>query len=297
MLCTYNGERFLQAQIDSLLQQTYTNIEIIISDDASSDMTHQILQKYNQITNVFIIYNTQNMGLTRNFSFAASQATGALITFSDQDDIWREDKIEKLASNIGKSNLIYSDSLLINKNGISMHTKLSDLKNMYSGDDSRCYIFNSCVSGHGMMITRHLLESALPIPEGIQYDFWITYQAFLHGGIKYLNEVLTYYRKHDTSLTQTFPKKLPMRKKNEQYLDYQKELNWIQQMQKHERMEYEPFYQQMLKLYSQKEKTIYSFSIVIFMLKFRKILFALSKKSFLSNFIEILKRGRGEQPS
>ena len=138
VLCTYNGEQFIEEQVDSILRQSYSPLELIISDDASSDSTPQLLKRYENDARVIIFYQPVNFGLTSNFGFAASQSKGSLIAFSDQDDVWLENKIEKMAEAIGNSNLIYTDSLLTDEKGNSLHKKLSSFRNMYSGNDSRC---------------------------------------------------------------------------------------------------------------------------------------------------------------
>src|ERR1700687_1771638 len=95
VLCSFNGAAFIREEIDSILRQTYAPFELIISDDASTDNTQQVLQQYERDSVVRIFYQKENIGLTKNFAFAAGQAKGDLIAFSDQDDIWMQDKIEK----------------------------------------------------------------------------------------------------------------------------------------------------------------------------------------------------------
>jgi glycosyltransferase involved in cell wall biosynthesis len=297
VLCTYNGAKYLAAQVDSILRQTYKPLELIISDDASADGTAEALRKYENNPHARIFYQEKNIGLTRNFEFAAAKANGQMIAFSDQDDVWVNDKIEKLVNAIGDKPLVYSDSLLTDAEGNSLGKKLSDLKKMYSGEDSRGYILHSCVWGHGMLITRRLLEQSLPMPPEIHHDIWIVYQAFLHGGIKYLDEVLTYYRQHSDSTSQTLPDKTRVDPGRSRYNEYKKKLRWIELMQQHERPALQPFYQKLVQLYRAKEQQAYVFPLVTFMLRYRKEIFMYSKKGFASQLVEILKQGRGEKSS
>lgn len=162
VLCTFNGASYLAEQVDSILAQTYAPLELIISDDASEDNTRHVLQRYENNPAVRILYQEKNIGLTQNYARAASESKGRFIAFSDQDDIWVKDKIEKLVNAIGSSPLVYSDSLLVDETGRSMRMRLSGLKRMYTGTDSRGYILYSCVWGHGMLITRDLLNDAYP---------------------------------------------------------------------------------------------------------------------------------------
>lgn len=294
VLCTYNGVKYLREQVDSILHQTYQPFELIISDDASTDGTAALLKQYEGNPAIRIFYQEANMGLTRNFEFAARQARGKFIAFSDQDDVWVADKIAKLVNAIGDKPLVYSDSLLTDAAGNSIGKKLSDLKKMYSGGDSRGYVLYSCVWGHGMLITRELLQRSLPMPSGVHHDIWIVFQAFLHGGILYLDEVLTYYRQHRESTSQTLPDKERTKPVNTRYDEYKKKLHWIELMQQHEREEWQPFYRELVRLYRAKERG-YVFPLVGFMLRYRKEIFRFSKKGFASQFVEILKQARGEK--
>lgn len=295
MLCSYNGVGWLAEQINSILKQTYRPLELIISDDASTDDTIDILKDYENIPEVRIFYNKKNRGLTRNFEFAVEKANGTFIAFADQDDYWLETKIEKLVNAIGDKPLVYSDSLLMDEDGNPLGKRLSDLKKMYSGNDSRGYVLYSCVWGHGMMITKQLLETALPFPPGIHYDIWVTFQAFLHGGIFYHDEVLTLYRRHPASNSQTLPEKNSLRPKKTRLEAYREKLAWIELMQFYERPIYQAFYKRLLHLYRKKGSGSYVFSLIPFMLRNRKAFFMLSHKGFASQFVEILKQARGEK--
>ncbi len=296
VMSTYNGERFLEEQVDSILAQTYRPIELVISDDASTDGTRDKLAKYAGHPLVRIFYQDKNVGLTRNFASAAAQSKGKYIAFSDQDDIWMNNKIEKLIDHIGDKPLVYSNSLLVDESGKSMGKKLSGIKKMYSGDDSRGYILYSCVWGHGMLVTRELLERSLPMPNDVHHDIWITFQAFLNGGIKYLDEVLTHYRQHTNSTSQTLPKRDTPSTRQRRYANFKKKLRWIELMQQHERPEYQAFYKRLLYLYGEKEKRKYVLPLALFMLKYRRKIFMLSTKGIADHLVEITKYGIGTRP-
>ena len=293
VLGTYNGEKYLVQQLDSILGQSYGNIEIIISDDASTDRTREILKRYQDDKRVKIFIQEKNIGLSANYSFAAAKATGDLIAFSDQDDIWVPDKLEKLVANLGNSHLIYSDSILVDEQGNSLGRKLSDLKYMYSGEDSRGYFLYSCVWGHGMLITRKLLDLSLPFPVTTNHDIWISFKAFMNGGIKYFDEPLTYYRQVKKTASSL---RMDGRGKNRRYTEYIQKLEWLELMKTHERTEYKKFYEKLYLLFERKQRNAYVFPLVPFMLKHRKAIFKLAKKTFASNVIEILKHARTERP-
>ena len=293
VLCTYNGAKYIATQLDSILRQTYKPIELVISDDASTDDTRQVLQRYEANPAISIFYNEKNIGLAKNFAFASGKAKGEFIAYSDQDDIWVENKIEQLYKAISDKLLVYSDSELIDENGNSIGKKLSGIRHMYTGEDSRGYIFSSVVWGHGMLIKKELLQLSQPFPANVHHDVWLAFKAITHGGITYLDEVLTKYRQHPGSSSITLPVEWHKRKDTERYTDFKKQLDWMQLMHDHERDEYKPFYSRLIHLYSKKEKGKYVWPLVFFMMRYRKKLFMFPRKSFISNLIEILKHGRG----
>src|ERR1700722_18799619 len=89
VLCTYNGERFLSQLLDTLVTQTYPNIEIIAIDDCSADSSFAILAEYALKYTQFRIYrNEKNLGFAGNFEHAITYCRGELVAFCDQDDLW-----------------------------------------------------------------------------------------------------------------------------------------------------------------------------------------------------------------
>jgi len=98
-MCTYNGEKYLREQLDSLVAQDYPNLEIVIVDDCSTDSTPQLLEEYaGQHPNFTIHQNEQNMGFRRNFEKALKLCSGEIISLCDQDDIWFPNKISALGA-------------------------------------------------------------------------------------------------------------------------------------------------------------------------------------------------------
>ena len=156
---------------------------------------------------IILFYQQANLGPVKNFEFAALQASGSYIAFSDQDDIWLPHKLQVLHNNIGNASLVYSDSELVDEMGRSINIKLSGLKHMYSGNDSRGFIFYNVVWGHAMMVTNDLLKQSLPIPGNIPHDIWMAFKAVTLNGIVYVNEVLAKYRQHSKTYTKTLPQK------------------------------------------------------------------------------------------
>jgi glycosyltransferase involved in cell wall biosynthesis len=297
VLCTYNGERFLEEQLNSILNQTYTHFEIIISDDASTDNTLAILGKYRDDKRIKIFQHKNNLGYIENFESTLKHVNGSFIAFSDQDDIWLPNKLECLLNNIGDKLLVYSNSLYIDKNGGSLHKKLSDISLMYSGTNSRGFILWNVVWGHSMLIKKELLSFVLPIPAHAPHDIWMAFKATDCGGIQYVNEVLTHYRQHNTSVThQTFKsdpntRSRTLKKRHEEYL---KNIEWFTILQKNAQPNEQSFYNTFIKLYKQKEQG-FAWQLFFFMIKHRKDFFLFRDKKVLSQIVEIRKLCRHEK--
>lgn len=297
VVCTYNGERFLDEQLQSVISQTYQNLEIIISDDHSTDATITILKKYENLKNVSIIYKEKNVGFTKNFESAASLAKGRYIAFSDQDDIWLNSKIEKLYNTISNYSLVYSNSILIDDKGMSLNKCLSDFRKMKDIiKDSRGFAFHNVVSGHTMMIDRELLPYAFPIPEKFYHDWWIAIQAANINGIIFLNEPLTFYRQHTDTVTKTIvDKTVGSRKREKRHQDYLQDLKWLELFKNNKIEKNKLFYNQLYDLYLLKARQRFVWPLFFFLLRNENVIFKFFKKSYLSKLIEIRKMARGER--
>lgn len=202
-MCTYNGEKYLSQQLESILNQTYRNLEIIIVDDGSTDRTIEIMSEYQQKDErIKIFQNAHNLGFVQNFAKAISLCTGDYIALSDQDDIWKLEKIEKFVKEIGENLLIYSDAILIdNNNNKAERNLIEPYANLISGKCNKAFLFSNCVSGNTMMFKRELLEYILPIPDVSFHDIWIAFIASTVGTIVFTEEAMIYYRRHNEQVT------------------------------------------------------------------------------------------------
>ena len=201
-LCTYNGAEYLSLQLDTLVNQTYSPIEIVVVDDCSTDNTYAILTAYAAKYPQFKLYrNEQNLGFVKNFERAVKLCTGELIALCDQDDIWHPEKIALQVEAIKDNVFVYHDSDFIHEDGTSMNRKISDLMNFYRGGDPLVFLFFNCVSGHAILMKRNLIDEALPLKEGYFHDWWLAYVATNIGTIDYIPQSLVSYRQHDKSDT------------------------------------------------------------------------------------------------
>ena len=104
VLCTYNGEKYIDQQLHSIRNQTYKNLLILISDDASSDRTWERLKIHAAADpRIQLHQNLKNQGYNQNFSQSCERVTTPLLAFADQDDLWHEEKIERLVRALEKT--------------------------------------------------------------------------------------------------------------------------------------------------------------------------------------------------
>ena len=199
-LTTYNGSRYIEDQIRSLLSQSKIPDQLLISDDFSQDGT---LAKITPILedldlNFQILTSSHNSGYTRNFERALQYCTEDIIFCCDQDDVWFPNKIASVVSFFEKN-----DNILLLIHDIEFCTetllptgksKLKEIENFYNAK-------RSYVTGMATAARREFIEFCLPIPTNISYDLWIHSCAFFLD-VKYiLPDILAYYRRHDSNAT------------------------------------------------------------------------------------------------
>lgn len=200
-LCTYNGERFLVEQIDSILDQTYKNFELVIVDDNSTDGTIQIISNYLPHPKIRLYRNDTNLGYAANFSKAITFCDGDLIALSDQDDVWMPEKIESLVEKLGSYSGLYHDSNFVDAHGNLTGLKLSDKVHFVSGKSPESLLLYNYIAGHTFMFRREVLEQALPIPKGIYHDWWLAFVCMNLDGLNFIQKPLVNYRIHELNQT------------------------------------------------------------------------------------------------
>ncbi len=212
-VATYNGERYLREQLDSIYAQTFSNLEVVVTDDCSQDKTVEILELYRQKHRLKYYVNDTNLGYAKNFEKAVSLCSGDYIAFSDQDDIFLPDKIETLVREIGGYSLVYSDAALIDEDGREFAPSYMRYVNfpMLTGKPFKELIFTCFIRGFQILFTRELLRAALPMPDRVTHDDWFTILASKHDGIKYVDRALVKYRQHDKNVTGSLPRFSPLR--------------------------------------------------------------------------------------
>ncbi len=287
VMCTYNGEKYLRFQLDTIIDQTYTNTEIIVVDDCSSDNTPKILQEYSrQYSNIHVFHNETNMGVNKNFEKGISLAGGELIALSDQDDIWDKNKIELLVNKMQDNVLVYCDSELVDSDGKSLNRRFSDAARFINGQDPLPFFFNNCCSGHAMLFKKELVRTALPIKlkkgTGVYCDQWLGLAANCVGKIDYIQTPLVKYRQHLQSVTDLSSLKgKVISRKEKKRLDVE---NMISRFEALSLLESIPdndkvIVNQLLELYKRRLSNYFSMALFLFLMRNRHRFFKISLKS------------------
>ncbi|HHT98134.1 MAG TPA: glycosyltransferase family 2 protein, partial [Clostridiales bacterium] len=214
VMTSYNGEKYISEQIDSILNSSYQNFHISIYDDGSTDSTLEIITKYHldNIDKITIYKNKKNKGVTRNFLEGLSNTDSDYIMFCDQDDYWKEDKIlitlnEMIKSEQRNPNLpiaVFTDVIVANKDLKEIHPsffKLSYL-NPYKIDLPRLLMENKLI-GCSVMVNKRVRDviKSNSIPRYAKFhDGWVGLIAASMGEIIFLNKGTLLYRQHGGNL-------------------------------------------------------------------------------------------------
>lgn len=206
LMATYNGRRYLRQQLDSILNQTYSNFRLLVSDDGSTDSTLKILEEYETKDRRVEIYRQEkNIGIVANFEFLINKVRSEYFMFADQDDIWREDKIEKTLNKMEETNsdLVYSDLEVVNSRLKPLAPSYWELKGFNSKikkyNNFESLYLNNFITGCTMMVKSKWINEFLPLPKDSKYvlhDYWISLVVSQSGKISYIDEKLVQYRQH-----------------------------------------------------------------------------------------------------
>ncbi len=197
VVCTYNGERFLRQQLDSLLAQTYPPCEIRIHDDGSTDATVDIVRDYaRRDSRVKWHVNRPGLGFNLNFSQAFMQAEGDYVASCDQDDVWHPDKLRHMVEALERHCLAFHNSALF----VDDVARPVGLKNPHHPVTNEFYLLlKPYVPGHECVFRRELLRpyaDILAVEPHISYATLICLTAATVGSIAYVDEPLVSWRRH-----------------------------------------------------------------------------------------------------
>lgn len=205
VMCTYNGEKYLREQLDSIIAQTYPIYEIIIQDDGSTDGTTSIVKGYQQVYPYIKFYkNDREHGVNNNFFSAMLKASGDYLAISDQDDIWDKDKLKWQIDAIGNCLLCSVRSVPYPKEGYDTRLPNYSLLRLL-------YVGNS-LPGHTLLFSKRLLSLTPGItPPSFSFSFAKTFDTTLaivassYRSVAYVNNPLVLHRMHKKSATYYTP--------------------------------------------------------------------------------------------
>lgn len=208
LLSTYNGEKYLREQIDSILQQDFHNLDLYIRDDGSKDSTKSIIQYYaSHYPNIHFLQDTNNLGAALSFMALLKYVDSEYYMFCDQDDVWLQDKVSKSILKIkeveqGRNlpSLVFSDAKVVDE-------KLNILSNSFwnynkafpqilLSNPEFINVFN-CSPGCTMIFNHELKKYLTDYHSNIlMHDWYIMIKSFQNGTVDYINEPLMLYRQH-----------------------------------------------------------------------------------------------------
>ena len=213
-LCTYNGERYLEQQLQSIANQTTLPSEIVICDDCSTDSTAAIVKAFAQSAPFSVKYveNQKNLGsekkgITRNFEKATQLCSGAFIALCDQDDAWFPEKLSRLSAVLegdSKFGGVFSDAQLMDQHsrptGVRMRETTGfdtrDQRRLEQGEALPVLLAMTKVYGCTLMFRASLLDRLLPVPPSWWFDAWLACMIATHSKLAFVPEPLFYYRIH-----------------------------------------------------------------------------------------------------
>jgi glycosyltransferase involved in cell wall biosynthesis len=208
-LAVYNGEKFLLQQIESIIKQVDDNCELIFIDDRSTDGSVDIIKNFND-KRIRIIQNVINLGQQKTFEHVLGLASGDIIFFSDQDDIWVEGKVDAFLRvfNETKCAAVVSDAKIIDQDGI-IKTDSFFLQRRSGPGLLKNFVKNTYL-GCCMAVDKRVKDWVLPFPDNItQHDEWIGLVCDYVDRVVFLDEPLTLYRRHTSNASSAT--RLPLR--------------------------------------------------------------------------------------
>jgi len=206
LMATYNGEKYIKEQINSIINQTYTNWRLLIRDDGSKDKTLEIIKEYEKKDDRIKLLedNKGNLGFVKNFEELTKNSKEKYVMFSDQDDYWLENKLEiyinelnkLLKEEIEEPLLLHSNSFVCDDNLEIIKEKFIVSKEALRYKENNCF-FPCIVQGSTVLLNRKLIDIGLPFLESVTlHDRYFHLLAEFFGKRVYIDKSLIKYRQH-----------------------------------------------------------------------------------------------------
>lgn len=210
ILSSYNGEKFIEKQIESILNQTLSDFILFIRDDGSTDRTRECIKSFHD-SRIHFDYG-ENVGIIRSFEILFQRAYDYCVDYvfiSDQDDVWKANKLENFISAFHHEclspELVFSDFSTIDENDNLTSYSYYGSSHVLLPKDSLYFpklLAQPYIFGCAAAINLPLLKLIKSFPDGIEmYDCWISLVASLFGKIHYIDEPTIFHRFHDQNAT------------------------------------------------------------------------------------------------
>lgn len=196
-MATYQGERYVREQVESILSQLTPHDEIVISDDCSTDGTLRVLEDLSD-ARIRVYTNSTNLGYSKNFANALQRATGDIVFIADQDDVWLPDKVATMVEALQSHDLVVSDVVVVSDDLSEVHPSHFQLYGTEPGFLPN--LLRTRYIGAAMAMHRRVLDLALPLPPRSSlcaYDYWIAVVAEAYFDVGLVERPLMLYRRHD----------------------------------------------------------------------------------------------------
>lgn len=211
VLATFNGGKYLRAQLESIARQTLPVQEVVVGDDGSEDDTIQILEEYQRPDHPLtlplqIVRHERKMGPAKNFEFLMRASKCDIILFSDQDDIWNPDRVSRSvkALQATDADYVFGDAQIIDEASRPTGQMLwndvffskGERDSMRNGSGFDVLLRHNVVTGATLGIQRRVLDWVLPLAEGWMHDGWIALIAEAVGTSTMIEDPVIAYRRH-----------------------------------------------------------------------------------------------------
>lgn len=201
-MATYNGEKFIEEQIDSILKNLSKYDEIVISDDGSTDKTLDIIKKYQLNDKRIKLIQGPKNGVKQNFANAIKNCNGKYIFLADQDDVWMNNKVKKMLKVLQEEGCVVAvhNAEIVDQNLSPIKQTFFEFRNSGSGIIKN--IIKNTYIGCCMAFKSELKEKILPIPNNIEmHDQWIGIIGEKYGNSIFIEECLIKYRRHGSNVS------------------------------------------------------------------------------------------------
>lgn len=201
-VATYNGEKYIKEQLESILKQLGSDDEVIISDDGSTDSTLEAINSLCE-PRIHVYQNAGRHGVLHNFENALQQAAGDYIFLSDQDDLWIEGKVARCLREFQhySVDLVLHNAKIVDVNNNIICNSFFKLRNSRPG--FLVNLYKNSYMGCCMAFRREILAYVLPFPQVAMHDLWIGLSVEKRGSVRLIEEPLILYRRHDQNVSST----------------------------------------------------------------------------------------------